>query len=104
MNCVSGKSAPSILSLKKEHTFYFIKFPIFGLCNSSARRDAEFWFNTILPLIAPPQVFAPADFFSKNLYTIQARPCWYLSYSGFSAILEALSPNTAFLGKSLKSQ
>ena len=36
INCISGRSAPQILSIKVECTFLFLNFLIICLCNSSA--------------------------------------------------------------------
>ena len=73
----------------QEHT-------VIGLCHSitNCSLDSN---SMLIPL--------PADYFLKNLYTIEASPLWYLSYLGFLAILNALSLKTlseaVLLAKSL---
>ena len=59
--------------------FFLLKFLITGFCNSSA--------NSLAGIYSIPLLEA---FLSKKLETIEASPCWYSSYFGFSAILNAL--------------
>ena len=66
INCISGRSAPQILSLKDNYIFRFSSFLITGLCNSVANS----WFgisSLITPL--PPTLFARVaeNVLSKNL-------------------------------------
>ena len=99
-------------------TFLFLKKKsknlIIGLCNCSANsrvrseilatqdKSKGQWSEIFSFLIPLPEVFL-----SKTLYTIEASSCCYLSYYGFLAILNALSPNilpeAVLLGKFLKS-
>ena len=58
INCISGKNAPQILSIKSECTFLFSNFPIIGLCNSSP--------NTLLEIVSF-LIVPPETFLKKNL-------------------------------------
>ena len=64
--------------------FLSLKFPIIGLCNSSANFSLEM----VSFLIVPPEFFL-----SKNLLTPEETPHWYPSYVRFLAILNAWSRN-----------
>ena len=64
------------------------------------------FFSELIPF--PVQVancMHSSRLFIKIFQTIEARPHWYLSYSRFLAVLNALSPNSlseaVLLGKSL---
>ena len=52
-NCISAKSAPQILPIKDECTFYLLNFLRIGLRNSSANSLLEV-FSFLIP---PPEVF-----------------------------------------------
>ena len=66
INCIFGRSAPQVLSVKDVYTFCFSYFLIIDLCNSAANCRLAMsrgrWFEIILLLIAPLE-----DFLSKNL-------------------------------------
>ena len=66
INCISGRSAPQVLSVKDVYTFCFSSFLIIDLCNSAANCRLAMsrgrWFEIILLLIAPLE-----DFLSKHL-------------------------------------
>ena len=66
INCISGRSAPHVLSVKDVYTFCFSSFLIINLCNSAANcrlaMSRRRWFKIILLLIAPLE-----DFLSKHL-------------------------------------
>ena len=47
-----------MLSLKEEYTLSFLNLPVIGLCSSSV----NCWFDILSLLIAPPEVFTPAEF------------------------------------------
>ena len=58
ITCISGKSAPQVLSIKGECTFLLLNFRIFGLYNSSANSLLG-TFSFSIPI--------PEVFLSKNL-------------------------------------
>ena len=62
INCISITSAPHILSIKDERTF-FLNFLIIGLCNSSA----DFLLETISFLTVFNNFISNSSFLSKNL-------------------------------------
>ena len=53
INCISGRLAPHILSIKNECTFVFLKFLMIGLCNSPVNSLLEIFSF----LTGPPEVF-----------------------------------------------
>ena len=60
INCVSGRSARQILSIKHGYTFLFLNFVIFDLCNSSANSWSDI-FSFLIPLST--NLFCVAKFF-----------------------------------------
>ena len=48
IKCIPARSAPQILSIQDEPTFFLLKFLIIGLCNSSANSLLEIISFTIL--------------------------------------------------------
>ena len=48
IKCIPARSAPQILSIQDEPTFFLVKFLIIGLCNSSANSLLETISFTIL--------------------------------------------------------
>ena len=57
-NCISARSAPQILFIKRACTFLFLNFLIIGLCSSSA--------NSLLDIISfltvSPEAFLATNF------------------------------------------
>ena len=66
INCICAKSAPQILSIKRECTFLLLNFLIFGLCNSSANSLLEIFSFLITDLFA--SVADPPDVFYQKMY------------------------------------
>ena len=64
--CISAKSAPQILSLNPELTFYFLNFLIIGLCNSSANCKFCLISLLLLLLLLLFKIPLPVDFLIKN--------------------------------------